>query len=78
MKRLLYLFFLLVLCNSIYASDINILTYRNIFSPKETFQAEIIFDNEPISELTTLNFEFYKNRYFGWKDGCLGHCPPGI
>ena len=65
MKRLLYLFFLLVLCNSIYASDINILTYRNIFSPKETFQAEIIFDNEPINDLTTLNFEFYKNKPIG-------------
>jgi len=56
---------LLVICISASASDINILTYREDYSPLETFQAEIIFDKEPLNELTSLNFEFYKDNPIG-------------
>ena len=61
MKRLLYLLMFLIICVSVNASDINILTYRENYRPLETIQAEIIFDKEPINELSNLNFEFYKD-----------------
>ena len=65
MKRwLLYLFVLLVICANVSAFDINILTYREEYSPLETFQAEIILDKEPLNELTSLNFEFYGDCFF--------------
>src|SRR3989338_4056138 len=66
MKRwLLYLFVLLVICANVSAFDINILTYREEYSPLETFQAEIILDKEPLNELTSLNFEFYGGKQIG-------------
>jgi hypothetical protein len=65
MKRLIYLFIFLIFCASVYSSDINILTYREDYRPLETFQAEIIFDKEPINELNNLNFEFYKEGNIG-------------
>ena len=65
MKRLLYLLMFLIICVSVNASDINILTYRENYRPLETIQAEIIFDKEPINELSNLNFEFYKDEPVG-------------
>src|SRR3989344_3184219 len=65
MKRLSYLFIFLIVCFSVYAADINILTYRDDYNPLETFQAEVILDSEPASELTNLNFEFSKDSQIG-------------
>jgi len=65
MRWLLYLIVMLTFSISAYASDINILTYRDDYRPLETFQAEIIFDKEPLSELSILNFEFSKNNAIG-------------
>ena len=58
MRLMLCLFFIIALSFSAYASDINILTYRDNYRPRETFQAEIILDKEPLSNLNTLNLEF--------------------
>ena len=66
MRLGLYLFFIFVFSFSAYASDINILNYRDEYRQLETFQAEIIFDKEPLSDLSTLNLEFSKdNRAIG-------------
>jgi len=65
MRWLLYLFVFFIICASAYASDINILTYRDNYRPLETFQAEIILDKEPLNELNNLNFELYKDESVG-------------
>lgn len=65
MKKLLYLVVFSIICVSVSASDISILTYRDDYRPLETFQAEIIFDEEPLNELTNLNFELYKEGSVG-------------
>ena len=65
MRWLLYLLVILIIPVSIYASDINILTYRDSYRPLETFQAEVILDKEPLTELSSLNFELYKDKSIG-------------
>lgn len=65
MRWLLYLLIVLIIPINIYASDINILTYRDNYRPLETFQAEVIFDKEPINEINNLNFELYKDKPIG-------------
>src|SRR3989344_678984 len=65
MKRLIFLIALIVFCSSVYASDINILTYKEEYRQLETFQAEIIFDKEPLNDLTSLNFELIKENKIG-------------
>ena len=65
MRWLLYLLVILIIPVSIYASDINILTYRDNYRPLETFQAEVILDKEPLTELNSLNFELYKDKPVG-------------
>jgi len=59
MKYLPYFFVFLVLLVSVNAFDANILTYRSDYTSFETFQAEIIFDDNIVGDLTTFNFDLY-------------------
>ena len=56
MKRLQYFFVFIILAASASAFDANVVTYRDNYAPLETFQAEVIFNEDPAVDLTSTNF----------------------
>nr|AQS33979.1 hypothetical protein [uncultured archaeon] len=61
MKRLQYFFVFIILAASASAFDANVVTYRDNYAPLETFQAEVIFNEDPAVDLTSTNFELYRD-----------------
>ena len=62
MKYWAYFMAFLLFIVGVSAFDANIITYRSVYNPGETFQAEVLLDEAPSGSLTHINFDLYREK----------------
>ena len=56
MRKLLFILFLILLINAVNAQEINFNIFRDSYTAKETLQAELILNINPVNKITESNF----------------------